>query len=244
MTSVVSFSLYGDNPLYCVGAVENARLCAQAYPEWEVRVYTHVTVDPGVTTALRHLGTRVIEVEESFADERETIAKCCFWRFLAIDDPTVEVAIFRDCDSRVSDKERRAVQAWIETGLPFHLMYDHPYHGTQIMAGMWGVRRGAFPSMGALIQEYFARADSQYSLDRYYDQHFLRDVIWSRYVSEGSYIAHGNAEMCSFHRQQGITITPYPAHDGFFPSGEHKQTFIGETVPCPAARPKPPRRPA
>ena len=31
---LITFSLFGDKPLYCVGAVENARLAKEIYPDW------------------------------------------------------------------------------------------------------------------------------------------------------------------------------------------------------------------
>jgi hypothetical protein len=242
MTSVISFSLYGNNPLYCIGAIENARLCALAYPGWEVRIYAHLSVDPATISALISHGARIFTVDESHADERETIAKCTFWRFRALDDPTVERAVFRDCDSRASDKESKAVQAWGDSGKTFHFMYDHPYHATTIMAGMWGGLRGAVPSMKDLVEDYFVKFDAIYAFDRYYDQHFLRDVIWTKYVKTDNYVAHGNYEMCSYHREQGIKVIPYPQHTGFYPMDSEIQSFIGQTILCPDARPKPPRR--
>ena len=36
---LITFSLFGDNPLYCVGAVENARLAKEIYPDWKARFY-------------------------------------------------------------------------------------------------------------------------------------------------------------------------------------------------------------
>ena len=36
---LITFSLFGDNPLYCVGAVENARLAKEIYPDWTARFY-------------------------------------------------------------------------------------------------------------------------------------------------------------------------------------------------------------
>ena len=36
---LITFSLFGDNPLYCVGAVENARLAKEIYPDLKARFY-------------------------------------------------------------------------------------------------------------------------------------------------------------------------------------------------------------
>ena len=37
--NLITFSLFGDNPLYCQGAVENARLAKEIYPDWTARFY-------------------------------------------------------------------------------------------------------------------------------------------------------------------------------------------------------------
>ena len=36
---LITFSLFGDNPLYCQGAVENANIARVIYPEWTPRFY-------------------------------------------------------------------------------------------------------------------------------------------------------------------------------------------------------------
>ena len=62
------------------------------------------------------------------------------WRFLPVLDPSVDVMVSRDLDSRLTTREQAAVQEWINTGLAFHVMRDNPFHGTEILGGMWGAR--------------------------------------------------------------------------------------------------------
>ena len=62
------------------------------------------------------------------------------WRFLPLLDPSVEVVVSRDLDSRLTTREQAAVEDWLETGLTFHVMRDNPHHGTEILGGMWGAR--------------------------------------------------------------------------------------------------------
>src|SRR5262249_26774163 len=63
-----------------------------------------------------------------------------FWRYLVIEDPSVTVAIFRDCDSRLSPRERAAVDEWLASDQTLDVMRDHPNHRFPIMGGLWGVR--------------------------------------------------------------------------------------------------------
>ena len=49
-----------------------------------------------------------------------------FWRFAAIDDHDVEVMLSRDTDSRLTLREKAAVDDWLSSGKLFHVMRDHP----------------------------------------------------------------------------------------------------------------------
>ena len=71
-----------------------------------------------------------------------------FWRFLVANDHTVDRYIIRDADSRVSQRERDAVNDWINSGLKFHTMKDHPkHHGWPILGGTWGGVKDAIPPL-------------------------------------------------------------------------------------------------
>ncbi len=39
MKKIISFSLWGDNPKYTIGAIENAKLAKTIYPDWICRFY-------------------------------------------------------------------------------------------------------------------------------------------------------------------------------------------------------------
>ena len=39
MKKIISFSLWGDNPKYTNGAIENADLALEVYPNWICRFY-------------------------------------------------------------------------------------------------------------------------------------------------------------------------------------------------------------
>ena len=41
MKRVISFSLWGDNPTYTIGAIKNADLALRFYPEFECWFYIH-----------------------------------------------------------------------------------------------------------------------------------------------------------------------------------------------------------
>lgn len=186
---IVAFSLFGRERMFTEGALENARLLPSIYPGWTMHVYCD---DPAMDTAraLRHAGC-VVRRGPAGIDRY-------FWRFLAAAEPGVELAIFRDADSRVNARERAAVEAWQASGRQAHVMRDHRKHTMLMLAGMWGVRGGVLPDMAQLLRAWphtHVKGD---------DQAFLAQVVWPRIRS--SVLEHGYG---------GV---PFPAHepwDGF-----------------------------
>jgi len=97
-----------------------------------------------------------------------------FWRFYPCSDPEVSIMISRDTDSRLNEREKYAVEDWLESGKNFHIMRDHPYHGTEILGGMWGCKSGILNDIKDLISTYTKGNFWQV------DQNFLRDVVYNK----------------------------------------------------------------
>ena len=146
---IISFSLWGQNPKYLTGAIRNAVLAKQIYPDWVCRFYVGQSV-PGQTIMQleNHDNVQVVQREE-FGDWRGM-----FWRFLPASEPSVEVMISRDADSRLSYREKLAVDEWLKSDKKMHIMRDHPHHGYPILGGMWGAKAGAIKNMKNLIDNY------------------------------------------------------------------------------------------
>jgi tetratricopeptide (TPR) repeat protein len=168
--NVICFTLWGNDPKYTYNAVLNARLVPRIYPGWRARYYVDQTVPAEIVDALDNYGARIIRV----ADDSRLYLKL-FWRFLASDDPQVERFVCRDCDALVNEREKAAVDEWIESGLPFHVMRDHPEHAELIMAGMWGGVAGCLPRLSEQAVHYYQQHRQKW---RWVDQDFLRDQIW------------------------------------------------------------------
>lgn len=168
MKRVISYSLWGTDPKYCTGAVQNASTAKIFYPGWESWFYCGKSVPSSTIESLKKEGALVIEKTES-EDWTST-----FWRFEPIADPKVEMMLSRDTDSRLSSRESEAVHSWIKSGLLFHVMRDHPAHAIEILAGMWGARKPILGDMRYLINAY-TRTNIKQA-----DQNFLREVVWPR----------------------------------------------------------------
>ncbi len=195
MKKIVAFSLWGNDPKYCVGAIRNAQLVAKHYPGWVYRIYIGSFTPSWVTdelTGLTKNWVRYFEMNGIFEpicsgshDEPEMEIYDCkdtgwhgmFWRFLPASDDEVDVFISRDCDSRVSAREASAVNEWMAGPHLVHSMADHPYHFNPkfgLMGGMFGMKRHACPQMMDLIVKFKDKYPDAWQCD----QDFLRDYVY------------------------------------------------------------------
>lgn len=209
---VISFSLYGDAPLYTAGAVENARLTPVYYPGWTARFYIGQEISDPLVNELRSHGA------ETERMSRDDFRDGMLWRLLAADDHRLDAVIFRDVDSRFSERETAAVTAWLDSGRQFHLMRDHPFHSWPIMGGMWGVLPGALPPVRSLIRNWrLKRRLLGYELGlASHDQMFLRAEAYP--IARSDALIH--SEFVSFEGE-----TPHP-----FPQPARPGEFVGQVV--------------
>ena len=166
----LSYSLWGDNPIYTIGAIKNAELWKIVYPDWQMIVYYDDTVPKDIILKLDELGVETIN--------NDTEIYGCFWRFLISDRDDCEYAVFRDCDSRISVREKMAVDEWINSKKSLHVMRDHPAHaipfGTDsfgILAGMWGIKGKVLP-FKEMILKFLIGKTNYYGID----QTFLKTI--------------------------------------------------------------------
>lgn len=167
---VIAFSLFGAQAKYCEGAILNCLAQPTVYPHWQCLFYVDDSVPPTVIARLKHAGGQIIQV-----DARLQAWPGPMWRFAAYDMDDVDVVIFRDCDAIIQSREAEAVTAWMDSGQAFHMMRDYGSHTELMLAGLWGVRKGALPAMHALIEAFLRKpVVSQH----FADQFFLREYVW------------------------------------------------------------------
>jgi len=210
MKKVISFSIWGDNPTYNIGAIRNAEIAQIFYPNFECWFYIHKESVPSSTIEqLSNLSnSKIIFKEGDLINEN---CKPRTWRFEAIDDPEVEVMMSRDTDTRILEREKLAVEEWLNSDKLFHIMRDHPHHGYSILGGMFGTKKIPQISSWRDIIDKYNKTDN-----RMYDQDFLKDYIYPLIVNNS--IIHS-----SFHRWEG--------HAKDFPINfDSEYRFVGEYV--------------
>ena len=107
------------------------------------------------------------------------------WRFLVADDLTVDRFIVRDCDSRLSERDSVAVNAWIKSNKTFHCIRDHPSHGRySISGGLWGAKPG---ELRKITKKPWNQMMGSYGSKYLQDMRFLIDVIWPQVKDNDTY---------------------------------------------------------
>lgn len=135
---IISFSLWGNNPKYTIGAIRNAELAKDIYPDWMCKFFVGSNTPGDIINHLNEMDNTILSIKSE-----ECNWKSMFWRFETTYDKSITASIFRDCDSRLSMREKYAVDEWLKSDKTFHIMRDHPHHGYPILGGMWGFKHNS-----------------------------------------------------------------------------------------------------
>jgi hypothetical protein len=180
--NVIAYSLWGDKPIYWIGALKNIELANKYFPGWISRFYVDKNSKKELIDTIKGENVEVILVDPNSVKNTENWQthsfQGMFWRFWASEDSDVDVFLSRDCDSRLSERESNAVNEWLLSNKLFHIMRDHPYHTTPILGGMWGCRGGIMSKikLSEKILQWTNQNNGNYNFG--VDQDFLAKVIY------------------------------------------------------------------
>jgi hypothetical protein len=214
MKKIISFSLFGGDPKYTIGAICNAELAKIIYPDWVCRFYYGHSVPIHIIDTLKTYDN--VELVNMPENNENTYMS---WRFLAYDDSEVEVMLSRDADSRLSFREKKLVDMFLESDFVFHDIRDHSLHG-HTMGGTWGMKRGAIESMSKLLSEHPKSSGNNYG----HDQDFMRYVVF-KLVQERTMV-HSYHNNPNFPIKDGEVISELSSA-----VNEQHRHFIGEIFP-------------
>jgi hypothetical protein len=192
MKKIISFSLWGNNPLYTNGAIWNAEHSKDFYPNWVCRFYHDDTVDKEILQKIQDTGAELVLMEKSI----DVLG--LYWRFHPMfDDDKIERFIVRDTDSRFTDREVKMVNEWVESKKSFHIIRDCESHQTFILGGTWGAIPGCVQNFDVKLATWLSiiQPCKQNPRGLYHgsDQIFLGRYIWPVIVSD--HIAHVRANI-------------------------------------------------
>ena len=233
MKKIIAYSLWGDGPMYNVGAVENANNALEHYPDWICRYYVGESVPNETLEKLASKpNTEIIKVASS------NDWTGMFWRFYAVDN--ADLVLFRDVDSRLTSREVHAVNEWLASDKIIHVMRDHPYHTERIMGGMWGVRCKPFMSVMEqkmesgritfmdLIRQWMLH--TKFTLnEKGIDQYFLRMIYYLVFDKAFIHDQFPNFNGHSNRHPTHITIGGVPEFSTGFPVRyKNPNDFVGQ----------------
>lgn len=207
MKKVLSFSLWGNQLKYTIGAIKNADLAKKFYSDFECWFYIHKDSVPcDIIEELKKKDNVKIILKEGNIDKN----KPRMWRYEAIDDPEVEIMLSRDTDTRIWEREVLAVKEWLDSDKLFHIMRDHPHHSYHVLGGMFGTKK--------IYNFNWLYNINNYKIvnGHFYDQDFLRDYIYP--LIKNNSIIHA-----TFHK--------WESHAKDFPTQYNNDyNFVGEYV--------------
>ena len=203
---VISVSLFGSRKKYLIGSIRLADSVARSLHTWNLVFYLGQSVPLNHEKILASKGATIIRVGEP-----ENLSASA-WRFRAANLGEPGWVLFRDADSIVSRREASAIRQWVNSGLTGHIIRDHPFHFSPIMAGLWGLRPAS--------AEWFQHDLENYVFSEHYgsDQEFLAEKVYPRIVQHS--LIHA-----SFHHHET------KGQRGLFEIGNSRWgTFCGESV--------------
>ena len=180
MDKVISYSLYGNKNMYCLGLIENIDIINEKYNDWKVYVY-YYDIPENILNILKNKSNTYL-------------FECChkgykwegmFWRFYPIEREDINYFLSRDADSRISEREMNLVNEWICSDKCFHIIRDHECHGIEILGGTFGVNVKKFKELSInynfkniyYYKKYYYNIYNK-DTERHPDQDFLQKIIY------------------------------------------------------------------
>jgi len=125
---VFSFCLYGTEPNYYTGLLENIAIIKQYYPDFTIMVYKG------------HCDPSWVLPEGVVVDNtNRTGAINMMLRYIPVN--SADIGFVRDADSRITARDRWCIDAFLKSDKSYHIVRDHHWHKSKMMGGIFGWKR-------------------------------------------------------------------------------------------------------
>lgn len=185
MNKIISFCLYGKLDFYCLGLIENIDLINEKYNDWKIYVY-YANIPEKILKILKNKqNTYLFECKHN-GYKWEGM----FWRFYPIESNDIDIFLSRDADSRITEREMKFVNEWINSKKSFHIIRDNYQHNIEILAGTFGVKVKEFNKINKIkkLDEYILEFNKGFINNKQVDQIFLMKIIWP--LIKDNHMAH------------------------------------------------------
>lgn len=206
MNKIISFSLYGNNDLYCIGIIENIDIINDKYNNWKIYIYYN-NIPNHIFDILKNKNNVYLFECKHNGYKWEGM----FWRFYPIENNEIDYFLSRDADSRITDREMSLVDEWIKTNKTFHIIRDHPFHGTEILGGTFGINVKQFNKLYHINTIDYYKENLylrfQNNIERWPDQIFLKEIIYPLIKDDNlTHISYDNLRFSN----NDVLINPLP----------------------------------
>lgn len=127
--------------------LENIQLIRRHFPDWYIFIYLGSDVTSEFIVKLQ---TPHVILHFTGKTGIENMIE----RFYAIDDPSVDLMVVRDADSRVHWRDRWAIMDFVNSPFVAHTIRDHKEHSASLMGGLWALRKSAGVNIRKEYEEY------------------------------------------------------------------------------------------
>jgi hypothetical protein len=194
MVNVFSFCLYGHNPKYTLGMIENVKIINDKFKDWKIYIYYN-NVPENILQQLE-LYNNVVLIISTYTNHKTMLD-----RFKPLDNIDVDIMMVRDADSRIHDRDLWAIHQFINSTKKLHIIRDHRAHQRPIMGGIFGMKKGL---INFNIEKTIKLFEPHHADIYQVDQNFLAHFIYPIAIKMNDYLLHG-------HKIAGNEIlTPFP----------------------------------
>lgn len=197
MKKNVSFSLFGYDMKYYVGAYQNCYLFEEMLPDWEVNIFYHK--DNSIKEEikkLKKLKCNLIDVSTIDINLTKKLTEFpipYFWRFFSFFNDDINIS--RDLDSRLSEREVEYIKRWVDGRKTYFIIRDHPCQ-SQYPAGLFGMK-GNKHNFKTFCENYLNNnildwGDDQIILEQYMENVQQSDIEYCGYDKKETYIPRNN----------------------------------------------------
>lgn len=205
---VISYSLWGSKPLYLHGALVNARQVQEHFPGWNMWVYHDNSVPRETLDSLEKFEhIKLFEVTDG--------SYGMFWRFMALFEPNLDAVLVRDLDSRITWRDVRCVNDWLESPFRLSVIRDHEEHyKVPILGGLFGLKGGPLPRHLLSSMNQYAQVH-KYNMDQIWLGHHVWPLFLTNKLEHGYKETQWMAESRTDddHMCRGYTIDEKPRMD-------------------------------
>lgn len=186
----ISFSLFGTDLKYYIGAEKNVLINNQLLPDWETIIYYHPNNFKGeYLKKLKDKGAIMVDVSNVTIGGRPSEEFPFFWRFLSFLNNGMTLS--RDLDSRLSNREVEYIRQWEKSREDYFIIRDHPWH-SPYPSGLFGVSR-KIEEFESHFNEYISSNElvwgtDQDILEKYMVDKKQEDVLYFGYDKLETYI--------------------------------------------------------